>query len=66
MKGYRGEDFEYRGFVVKREKVYINSEDLVVYDKRGNYMFRVSNFNKGSKTSVKCRIDNIIKTYGGV
>lgn len=37
---------------------------LNIYDKRNNYLFRVSSFGHGCISEVKIRIDNLISRYG--
>lgn len=61
MKHWSGKDFEYRGYMVK-----INKKEgfLNIYDKRNNYLFRVSSFGHGCISEVKIRIDNLISRYG--
>lgn len=44
MKHWSGKDFEYRGYLVKNDK---KDGFLVVYDSRGNYLFRVNSFGHG-------------------
>lgn len=60
MKKWSGKDFEYRGYCVKNNK---KDGYLYVYDKNGNYAFRVDNFGHGSVTDAKSQIDYLIKRY---
>lgn len=61
MKYWSGNDFEYRGHIVKNNKKdgYLN-----VYDKRNNFIFRVESFGRGCVQHVKSHIDNLIRRYG--
>ena len=61
MKPYMGSDVEYRGYYIKNNK---KDGFLEVYDKNGNYLFRQHNFNHGSFTDVKLKIDEMVKRYG--
>lgn len=57
MKHWGGKDFKYRGFEVHNNK---KEKFLEVY-KDNQYCFRVDSFGRGSVTSVKVKIDMLIK-----
>ena len=60
MKPYMGKDVEYNGYLIKNNK---KDGFLEVYDKNGNYLFRQPNFNHGSFTDVKRKIEELNKRY---
>lgn len=57
MKHWGGKDFEYRGFKVHNNK----KEHFLEAYKDNQYYFRVDSFGRGSVTSVKVKIDMMIK-----
>ena len=57
MKYWGGKDFNYRGFEIHNNK----REHFLEVSKNGQYYFRVDSFGKGSVTSVKVKIDMLIK-----
>lgn len=60
MARWCGKDINYRGYLIKNDKV---NKYLIVYDQRGNFMFRVENLSHGSITEVKNKIDALIERY---
>ena len=61
MKHWSGKDFDYRGYIVRNNK---KEGVLNIYDKRNNYLFRVSSLGHGCIPEIKSRIDNLISRYG--
>ncbi|WP_373266201.1 hypothetical protein [Hungatella hathewayi] len=57
MKKYMRQITEYRGFIIKSNH---KTGYLDIYDVSGNYLSRVHNFNHGSITDAKAKIDLII------
>lgn len=58
---WSGKDFNYRGYNIINDK---KRKYLMVYDKRGNYVFREENWSHGNITVVKKRIDDLINRHG--
>lgn len=50
---------EYKGYILKKEDDY-----LAVYDKNNNFLKRKFMYGRGTRTSLKKYIDEIIKKYG--
>jgi len=53
------QEIEYRGYIIKRD-----SNNVRVYDKKGNFLKQTAFSSKGSVTDMKVYIDNLIKRYG--
>ncbi len=53
------QEIEYRGYTIKRD-----SNNVRVYDKKGNFLKQTAFSSKGSVTDMKVYIDNLIKRYG--
>ena len=52
-------EIEYRGYFIKKD-----SDNVRVYDKKGNFLKQTAFSSKGAVTDMKVYIDNLIKRFG--